>query len=415
MKRIAIIGAGISGLVTAKLLSRKHDVTLFEKNHYIGGHTHTVDVEVGGKSYAVDTGFIVFNDRTYPNFIRLLDQLGVKYKPTEMSFSVSNRQSGLEYNGHDLNTLFAQRKNLFSPKFYRLISEILRFNKLCKAQSQSSLGHDCLGDFLSKHQFSDFFQQHYILPMGAAIWSTSIEGMKAFPLTFFLRFFLNHGLLDIKDRPQWYVVGGGSRSYVEPLVRQIDGDIQLNAQISSVQRLESAVIVRFADGSEQQFDEVVFCCHSDEALSLLADADANEQEILSALAYADNEVVLHTDQSLLPLEKRAWASWNYLMDGVDTELPQLTYNMNILQGIKSDETFCVTLNATTKIDASKVLRKFTYAHPQYTVAAANAQTMWGQISGWRRSHFCGAYWFNGFHEDGVNSALRVAEAFGETL
>ncbi|GAA5217642.1 NAD(P)/FAD-dependent oxidoreductase [Corallincola platygyrae] len=390
-------------------------MVLLEKNDYIGGHTATVDVTLEGTEYAVDTGFIVFNDRTYPNFIKLISQLGVESKPTEMSFSVSNQATGLEYNGHDLNTLFAQRSNLLSPKFYKFLYEIMRFNRLCKGAVTKQMPVVTLGDFLAHHGFSEYFQQHYILPMGAAIWSTSIAGMRDFPLEFFLKFFLNHGLLDVANRPQWYVIKGGSRSYVEPLLNASNAEVRTGVKIAKVTRGTSDATLTYVDGAEEAYDEVVFACHSDETLALLEDATAAEKAILSDLKYKDNEVILHTDTRLLPENKRAWASWNYLLGAGDDALPQLTYNMNILQGLSSKHTFCVSLNAKDKIAPEKILRSFNYAHPQYTTSAAAAQQRWNEISGVGHTHFCGAYWFNGFHEDGVSSALRVAEAFGERL
>jgi uncharacterized protein len=461
--KIAIIGSGIAGLTSAYLLNRKHKITVFEAGDWIGGHTHTVDVQVDGKHYAVDTGFIVFNDWTYPNFIRLLGQLGVGFKDTEMSFSVSDPHTGVEYNGHNLNTLFAQRRNLISPKFIGMVRDILRFNReaLNDLNSQRIARDMTLGDYLKANGYSERFTEHYIVPMGAAIWSMSLNDMLGFPLQFFVRFFKNHGLLSVSDRPQWCVVEGGSSSYVAPLTESFREHIRLNCPVTRVERDGDGVTLHSAAGTER-FDKVIFACHSDQALALLAEPTRIEQEILGALPYADNDVVLHTDTRLLPKRPLAWASWNYRLGGPGRPLqgvaseglarrdqarkrsllsvnehsePDLnaarpsavalqgpadqpaavTYNMNILQGIKSDTTFCVSLNQTAAIDPSKILARYTYAHPQYSLAGMAAQERWEELLGANHSYFCGAYWANGFHEDGVVSALRVAREFGEEL
>ncbi len=414
--KIAIIGSGIAGLTSAYLLNRKHAISVFEAGDWVGGHTHTVDVEVGGKHYAVDTGFIVFNDWTYPNFIRLLGQLGVGFKDTEMSFSVSDPLSGVEYNGHNLNTLFAQRRNLISPKFIGMVRDILRFNReaLNDLNQQRIASDMTLGDYLKANGYSERFIQHYIVPMGAAIWSMSLNDMLGFPLQFFVRFFKNHGLLSVSDRPQWCVIEGGSSSYVAPLTESFREQIRLNCPVTRVERDADGVTVYSSAGSER-FDKVIFACHSDQALALLAEPTRIEQDILGALPYADNDVVLHTDTRLLPSRKLAWASWNYRLGGPLDQPAAVTYNMNILQGIQSDTTFCVSLNQTAAIDPSKILARYTYAHPQYSLAGMAAQARWEELLGANHSYFCGAYWANGFHEDGVVSALRVAREFGEAL
>jgi predicted NAD/FAD-binding protein len=418
MKNIAIIGSGISGLTSAYLLSQKHQVTVFEKNDYIGGHTATVDIDYNKKTYQLDTGFIVFNDRTYPNFLKLLAQIGVEKQPTEMSFSVQNCHTGLEYNGHNLDTLFAQRRNIFRPNFWRLIREIVRFNKVCK---QAFVDNDfsqnlTLGGFLKQQGFSDFFAEHYILPMGAAIWSSSLSQMQAFQFQFFVRFFHHHGLLNITDRPQWYVIPNGSRSYIQPLIKRFEQRIKLNSDIENVTRKNNKVQLYFK-GSDanvptiKEFDEVVFACHSDQALALLADATEQEQAVLSAMPYSLNDVVLHTDISLLPKRKKAWASWNYQLSD-DRERPaSVTYNMNILQGLSDAPTFCVTLNQNEQIAKDKILRKFQYAHPVFSLASFAAQQRRAEICGRQHTHFTGAYWYNGFHEDGVRSAVDVGKRF----
>ena len=416
--KIAIIGSGISGLTAAWYLRHKHNITLFEANDYAGGHTATVDVEVNSGQYAIDTGFIVFNDRTYPNFEQLLMELDIQGQASEMSFSVHNDNNGLEYNGHGLSSLFAQKKNLFKPQFFYFLYEITKFNRLAKQTAYENIEQQqTLGDFLQQHDLSDYFTENYILPMGAAIWSSSLADMRNIPLGFFLRFFLNHGLLDIVNRPQWYVIPGGSREYVNRMLVEIEPLIKLNSPVQQVSRLNDQVYITVND-SVEVFDHVIFACHSDQALALLADSTTNEQQILSAMAYQDNEVVLHTDESILPNEKAAWASWNYhlpLMDaGSQQQLPALTYNMNILQGIDAPETFCVTLNQTQDIDPSKILRQFTYAHPVFNRSSIHAQQQRHLINGIENTWFCGAYWYNGFHEDGVRSALDVIEAIVHT-
>jgi len=413
---IAIIGSGISGLTSAYLLNRQHQITLFEASDWVGGHTHTVDVTVAGKSYAVDTGFIVFNDWTYPNFIRLLGQLGVAFKPTEMSFSVHDPDSGLEYNGNTLNSLFAQRSNLLSPGFWGMLRDILRFNKEAQRDlaEQRIAADTTLDQYLQANGYGERFILHYIVPMGAAIWSMSMADMLGFPLQFFVRFFKNHGLLSVSDRPQWQVIEGGSSAYVAPLSAGFRERIRLNCAVTRVERDDDGVLIHSAAGSER-FDKVVFACHSDQALQLLTRPSDAEHSILGALPYADNQVVLHTDTRLLPDRKLAWASWNYRLGAAGNTLPAVTYDMNILQGIESETTFCVSLNQSAGIDPRRVLAQYTYAHPQYSLAAVAAQARWAELNGANHSYFCGAYWANGFHEDGVVSALRVGQAFGERL
>lgn len=420
-RKIAIIGTGISGLTCGHLLHKNNEITLFEANDYIGGHTATVDVEVSGGKYAIDTGFIVYNDWTYPNFIKLLHKIGVKTQPTEMSFSVKNTAENLEYNGNTLNTLFAQRRNFLRPKFIRIVRDILKFNKICKAEYAAPTFSDdaTLADLIAKHNFSEDFTHNYILPMCAAIWSSSLESIKAFPLRFFLQFFMNHGLLNITDRPQWHTIIGGSRSYIAPLISGFENCIFLNSGVQSISKVKDGYqITSVNDSLNGLYDEVIFACHSDQALKMIESPNDLQKEILGAIPYAGNEVVLHTDTDVLPKRPLAWASWNYLLDGKPGEEQSpatLTYDMNILQRIESDTTFCVTLNATDKINPDKILRKFNYDHPQFSEKTLQAQQQRHQICGIDGIHFCGAYWYNGFHEDGVKSALDVCERFGEKL
>lgn len=413
MKKIAIIGTGVSGLTCGHLLHKHYDVTLFEKNDYIGGHTATVDVVHSGINYAIDTGFIVFNDRTYPYFEKLLKRIGVKRKPTQMSFSVHNEATGFEYNGHTFSSLFAQRRNIVRPKFWRLLYDIVRFNKLCKAlHAKGHYTEQSLGQLLQQHRFNDFFKYHYILPMGAAIWSTSIKEMENVGVEFFVKFFFNHGLLDITNRPQWYVIPGGSREYIKPLIAGFADKIQLNTDIKSVTRDEQGATITFVDGQQALFDKVIFACHSDQALALLGDACEQENKVLGAIPYTENSVVLHTDVSLLPDRKAAWASWNYLLNNNTDKAAVVTYQMNILQGIKSDTQFCVTLNHLEGINQSKILREFTYHHPVFNQLSIAAQQQKHTVDGQNNTYFCGAYWYNGFHEDGARSAVDVAKQLG---
>ena len=409
--KVAIIGAGIAGLTAAYKLSPNCDVTVFESASRIGGHTSTVDISHEGQEWAIDTGFIVFNERTYPNFIALLKELNVAVQKTEMSFSVSCQDSGLEYGGNNLNTLFAQRRNIINPYFLWLVKDILRFNKdsVLDLQAGKISVDQTLGEYLTANSYSKGFIRHYLIPMGSAIWSCGFQEMLQFPITFFIQFFSNHGLLSVSHRPQWYSIKGGSRSYLKPLVASFKDCIRMDVEINSVLRQKNRVIVKSQKYGEEIFDHVVFACHSDQALSLLTDKCENEESILSAIPYHSNEVVLHTDKHLLPKLKSTWSSWNYLLKKGATNKPVLTYNMNILQCLDSMDTFCVTLNATDRIDPEKILARFDYSHPQFTVQGMTAQRRWNEINGVNNTWFCGAYWANGFHEDGVVSALRVCE------
>lgn len=414
--KIAIIGSGISGLTSAHLLNRSHEITLFEASDWIGGHTHTVDVTLDGRNYAVDTGFIVFNDWTYPNFIRLLGLLGVRFKPTTMSFSVTDPDTGLEYNGNNFNSLFAQRRNLLSPGFWGMLRDIVRFNKeaLRDLEEQRISADTTLDQYLKAGKYGERFILHYIVPMGSAIWSMSMADMLAFPLQAFVRFFKNHGLLSVTHRPQWQVIEGGSSAYVAPLIAPMADRIRVNCAVTRVERDADGVVIHSAAGVER-FDKVVFACHSDQALKLLSAPSAAEQSILGAMPYADNEVVLHTDTRLLPECELAQAAWNYRLGGPGHTSAAVTYDMNLLQGIDSPTRFCVSLNQSAGISPFKVLAKYTYAHPQFSLSAVAAQARWEELNGANHTWYCGAYWGNGFHEDGVVSALRVAGALGETL
>jgi predicted NAD/FAD-binding protein len=417
-QNIAIVGAGISGLLSGYLLSREHNVTLFEANKYLGGHTHTRPVHSAGKTYPVNTGFIVFNDWTYPNFIKLMDQLGVKSEDSNMSFSVRDENTGLEYNGTSLNSLFAQRSNLLKPAFWLMIKDILRFNKQTVAMVANNTVSDeqTLGEFVQQHGYSERFVNHYIVPMGSAIWSASVEVMMEFPLKFFLKFFNNHGMLSVDNRPQWRVISGGSQSYIEPLSAPFKDNIHLNSPIAKVKRSSKGVTLINFSAEEFEFDQVVFACHSDQALAMLDQPTDAEHEILGAIPYQKNEVVLHTDRRLMPKRKLAWAAWNYHIPQRLSEYAMVTYHMNSLQNFtQAADDFMVTLNRTHEIAPGKIIEKYDYAHPVFTMDGIAAQKRHSEINNKNCTHFCGAYWFNGFHEDGVNSALRVAKSFGIEL
>ena len=409
--KIAIIGSGISGLTLAHHLYKNHDITVFEANSHIGGHTHTHTIDLFGQSINVDTGFIVFNDRTYPNFIAMLDELKVPWQPSHMSFSVCNEATGLEYNGTSINSLFAQRRNFLKPSFYGMIRDILRFNKQSLALLESG-DEISLGDYLLQNNYKPLFINNYIVPMGAAIWSTDAAQMMDFPARFLVRFFHHHGMLTVNNRPQWRTIVGGSARYVEALTEPFKYKIKLNTPIANVQRLENSVKLKPQHGEEQTFDYVFFACHSDQALNILgADASAKEREILGAIPYQENRIYLHHDASLLPKRKLAWAAWNYHVSATPSNKVQVTYNMNILQNLKSPEPILVTLNHTDLINPAKVIKRLKYTHPVYTIAGAATQARHAEISGHNRTGFAGAYWRSGFHEDGVTSALAALAQF----
>jgi predicted NAD/FAD-binding protein len=411
--KIAIIGSGIAGNVVAHRLHRAHDITVFEAGDHVGGHTHTHTVQLGAERHEVDTGFIVFNDWTYPNFIELLTELEVETQPSHMSFSVRCERSGLEYNGSTLNGLFAQRRNLLRPSFYRMIRDILRFNR----ESLALLaGRDeiALGDYLGAHGYSREFIDHYLIPMGAAVWSTDAGRMLGFPARYFVRFFHNHGMLSVDERPTWRVVKGGSARYVERLTAPFRDRIRLDTPVEYLRRLPDRVLVKARGLEPESFDQVFLACHSDQALHLLSDASALEREVLGAIPYQENEVVLHTDTRLLPRTRRAWAAWNYHVLPGDRGRVALTYNMNILQGLAARATLCVTLNRSDEIDPAKIIKRLTYHHPLYTPAGVAAQRRQHEVNGANRTYFCGAYWRYGFHEDGVVSALNALDHFERT-
>ena len=407
--KIAIIGSGISGNTLAYYLNPHHQIALFESNDRIGGHSHTHHIDVFNQKVSVDTGFIVFNKKTYPNFLKLLHELKVRYENSAMSFSVKDSQKDFEYNGTNLNALFAQRKNFINPSFYKMIREILRFNKssiiLLSGDEEISLG-----DYLKREGYSDFFKKYYILPMGSAIWSSNIKTMMQFPAKFFIQFFNNHGMLNINDRPQWLTISGGSINYVDKMIKPFRKKIKLNQNIKYVERKKDHIAIHHKDRIEK-FDWVFFACHSDEALKLIKSPSFHEKNILKAIPYTDNEVILHYDDHFMPKRKLAWAAWNYHIDDNANSPASLTYNMNILQNLKTEVPLLVTLNPLQKINKKKIIKTLSYAHPQYSLRSIEAQSKYHLISGVNRTSFAGAYWGNGFHEDGVKSALDAIQQF----
>ncbi|MFM1922064.1 MAG: 15-cis-phytoene desaturase [Candidatus Hydrogenedentota bacterium] len=410
--RLAIIGTGISGIAAACMLHRKYEVTLFEAEARLGGHAHTVTVEEEGKALQVDTGFIVYNEVTYPNFCRLLDRYKVPTQPSDMSFSVKCRETGLEYGSKGFGCYFADRKKLLSSRHWRMLGEIFRFNREAIAYLERGDTTATLDEFLSERRHSKFFRQYYVEPLLAAIWSAAPGEVGAYPAAYFLNFFRNHGLLGVNQGHQWRVIKGGSRSYVDAFTEAYRDRVRLSTPVRSIERFEDGVQLQTADGNSERFDQVIVAVHSDIALKMLSDASGLEREILSAMSYRENDVVLHTDESLLPVNRNAWASWNYEVGTTTNSLPTLTYDMNRLQGLGSRKRYLVSLNSTGKIAADKVLGRYSYAHPVYTAEGITAQRRHAEISGQRRTHFCGAYWGYGFHEDGVNSAVAVAKYFG---
>jgi predicted NAD/FAD-binding protein len=409
--KIAIIGSGIAGNVAALRLHREHDLTVYEAASHVGGHSHTHTLSLDGSNVEVDTGFIVFNDRTYPNFIALLDELGVASQPTSMSFSVRNDAKNLEYNGTTVNSLFAQRRNLLRPSFLAMVRDILRFNRQAPHLLLHGDGELPLGEVLQRRGYSRSFVDHYVIPMGAAIWSTNPRSMFSFPARFFVRFLMNHGMLTVNDRPQWRTVAGGSARYVERLTAGFRDRIRLRTPVEWVRRQPGSVMVKAQGQDAERFDAVFMACHSDQALRLLADPTAAEREVLGAIPYQRNEAILHTDSRLMPRRRLAWACWNY-HSLADHEGPlALTYNMNMLQGLNVPETLLVTLNRGDLIDPARIILRTTYHHPVFTPKSVAAQARQRELNGFHGTYYCGAWWRNGFHEDGVVSAIDALAHF----
>jgi predicted NAD/FAD-binding protein len=413
--RIAVIGTGISGMASAYLLSEDHEVVVYEANDYIGGHTKTVDVSLNGQQYAVDTGFIVFNEKTYPNFVKLMKRLGVGWQNSVMSFSVQCEKTGLEFSPSTLNSLFIQRRNLLRPSFYRMLYDVVRFKRDSETLLESDDYELTLAAFLTGKGYSRAFIEHFIIPMGEAVWSADPVKFNEFPALYFAQFFKNHGFLNIKDQPQWLTIKGRSRQYIEPITKPYADQIRLNCPVASVRRHSDFVEIRPQGQPVEKFDQVVMATHSDQALSLLEDPTGAEQKILGAIPYQENDTVLHCDASLLPSKKAAWASWNYHIPKEDSGRVAVTYDMNILQSIGAPEELCVSLNLDKAIDPAKIHRKYVYHHPVYNPESLGARHSHHEINGINRTYYAGAYWGYGFHEDGVASAVAVGKHFGKTL
>lgn len=413
--KIAIVGSGVSGLVAAHLLSERHEITVFEADDRIGGHTHTVSVDVAGEHFRVDTGFIVYNEKTYPQFCRLLDKLGVATQPSDMSFGLSCERSGLEWGSRGLGGVFAQRRNLLRPSFHRMLRDVLRWNR--EARGVLTEGNEKLelGEYLCGAGYSREFVDHYVLPMGAAIWSASPQSFLRFPAMAFVRFFDNHGLLEKSGRVPWRVIAGGSDRYIGPLTAPFRERIRTSCPVHGIRRDPHGVELRFGKGGVERFDRVVLAVHSDQARRLIEDPSHAERAILHGVDYQRNEVLLHTDTSVMPRSRRAWASWNYRIPQDGQEAVFVTYHMNRLQSLDSEVDFLVTLNGSDHVDECAVLDRFVYDHPVFDARALEAQRQHAQIDGANRTHFCGAWWGWGFHEDGVQSALAVCEKLGARL
>ena len=411
--KIAVVGSGISGLTLAHYLGKKHQITLFEKDNRVGGHTHTHSIKINNKKINVDSGFIVFNKKTYPNFLKLIKELDVPFQNSSMSFSVQSKLNGLEYNGNNFNTLFSQRKNIFNIRFWIMIWEILKFNRLGKKLLKtpaSQIKNITIEEFLSTYNFSNYFMTNYLLPMTSAIWSSSFKDVKKFSLLFFLRFLNNHGMININDRPQWLTIKNGSKTYVDQIIKKLNGSIILNANIQSIFKNGKKCIVQ-TKKKNYSFDHVFFACHADQALKLIKKPTSIQKKILGQFAYAKNSALLHRDSSLMPNNKRAWAAWNYHVDKKLISDVTVTYNMNILQSIKTKSDLMVSLNIDNKINNKKILKKITYEHPTFNLKTFAAQKKQKLLCNGYFA-FAGAYWGNGFHEDGVVSALNAIKFSG---
>ncbi len=413
--RIAVVGSGVSGLLAARLLADEHDVHLFESEKSLGGHALTVDASLNGISYPVDVGFMVYNERTYPNFTRLLKYLNVPTRASDMSFSVRCDRTGQEYNGSSLSGFFARRSNLVRPSHLLMLRDVLRFFRESPREANSLSPDETVGQYLVRKRLGVEFRDLYLLPMAASIWSAPALQVLDFPARFLIRFFHNHGLLQVANHPTWRTIVGGSRFYVNAIAQPFIERVRLNTPVRSVRRTANGVIITTDASSAEEFDAVVMATHADITLRLLADVSEREVEILSAFPYQQNQATLHTDASLLPRRKRAWASWNYLVPR-DASLPvAITYDLSRLQGHQTSTPICLTLNRGIEAAATSMLQSFTFHHPLYEPRSLAAQARHDEINGQRNTYFCGAYWGNGFHEDGVNSALAVGRWFGKSL
>lgn len=415
-KKIAVIGSGIAGMASAWLLAKRYQVTLIDKNDYIGGHTNTISVAQANRDtpLPVDTGFIVYNEPNYPNLVNLFNLLGVETQPTTMSFSASIINSGLEYAGSDLNTLFAQRKNVFSPRFLKLVADILKFNKQAKKLLQTDTVDPrlTLGGFLQINKIGQAMQNDYLLPMAGAIWSCPPDQIKSFPAKSFAQFFNNHGLLSIKDRPQWRTVVGGSSVYVKKLLADFSGQVITNNSVVSITRQPDKITLSLKNGQEMNVDDVVLATHADEALAILSDATKDEKRYLSVFRYQDNDTYLHTDEQLMPKLEKVWSCWNYIAQKSDEATPavSVTYWMNALQGLNTTSNYFVSLNPLRPIEPSKIIKRIHYAHPVFDNATLLSQRQLHYIQGKQHTWFAGSYFGYGFHEDALSSAVAVAKA-----
>ena len=414
-KHIAIVGTGISGLTAAWLLQRRHEITVFEREDRVGGHSHTVPVVEDGREIAVDTGFIVYNRRTYPLFTRLLEILGVATQSSDMSFSFRDDRTNLEYGAPEPWRLFAQPANLLRPSFHRMLREILRFYREAADWLVDAEEDVTLEDFLKAGGYSRDFVEDHLYPVCAAIWSSPHAKMGEYPAAALFRFFRNHGLLSLTDRPRWRTITGGSRRYVEKLTAPFRDRIRTGTPVDRVERDDSGVTIHTPGGGPDRFDQVVLACHADQALGMLAKPTARERQVLGAFPYAANETVLHSDTGLMPRRRLAWSSWNYHRGAGDDRAVTMTYDQNRLQRLKARRRYLVTLNRTGDLDPELVHARLTYEHPQYDARAVRLQAAIGELNGQNRTWFCGAYWGYGFHEDGVRSGVEVGRGFGEEL
>lgn len=413
--KIAIVGTGISGLTAAHQLYKEHEISVFEKNSYIGGHSNTIDVDENGHIIPIDTGFIVFNDWTYPNFEKLISGLNIEIENSEMSFSAKSNDSNFSWCGKGIKGLAFNKNNWYQLKSYQILFDFLRFNRIAKTLLSKSKTDITLGEFLTNNHFSKTFINYYILPMGAAIWSSSMDDINTYPAHSFLSFFDNHGLLNIKYRPQWKTIVGGSRQYVAELSKPFCNKIKLNSNIKTIHRHNNNIVIHFEDNNTQDFDQIILACHSDQALQLLSQPSNEEINTLGNIKYQPNEAVLHTDASLMPEDINAWSAWNYLLPKDNSEIAKVTYYMNRLQPLNSQQNYFVSLNLTDRISENKIIRKITYQHPVFDSAAINAQNNREFINGKQNTWYCGAYWRNGFHEDGVWSAVSTIKQLKHEL
>lgn len=412
MMNIAVVGSGIAGMSAAYLLSRAHRVTLFERDARVGGHTHTIVITDRGRQLPLDTGFLVHNHRTYPHLVRLFDELGVRTRKSDMSFSVSCAETGLEYSSRGMGGFFAQRRRLASSSHYRLLWQIARFNREAPRLLESSVAETVtVADYLALNAYDGLFTDYYLLPMTAAIWSAAAADVARFPLSTIVRFLHNHGMLAMGSHPTWYVVDGGSHAYIPKLLEPLGERVHCDARLVSIRRHATSVALTFDNRPAEVFDHVVLACHGDQVLPLLLDPSEAERAIFSRFTTTANDVWLHTDRSFLPANPRAQASWNYRISAPAAP-PQVTYHLNRLQSIDGDTDYCVTLNPAAPPASPSVIRRMTYRHPQLHAGALRSQHQWSDVSGVRRTHYCGAYWRYGFHEDGLWSAIRVARALG---